>query len=313
MPRYTERQQYLRELEQMLAWNVQLSPSKTNLERSNAIALELERVERSRYLDRPQTYKRNTTTHALILGILEDYESTRKHFRLSPAEFWRLVELVGRYPVFHHGALTPKPQVHPYIQLAVFLYRLSHGTSYTGLEHVFKLSHGSAVHYCRRAATALAGLLPQVVVWPSPEERSKHARIVRELWGLPDCVGFIDGVHVILDKAPAMGKDRSSRYFTRKGHYGLFMLAVCDVNKRFTYVHFGLNGGASDATAQNECSLHTQPEQFFSRNEWVLGDAGITCTQNIVSMYRRGSKGFRKRQVRPGKHARSLCRRVEEC
>ena len=34
--------------------------------------------------------------------------------------------------------------------------------------------------------------------------------------------------------------------------------------------------------------LHTQPERFFDNGEWLLADAGFTCSPNIIPMCERG-------------------------
>jgi hypothetical protein len=141
----------------------------------------------------------------------------------------------------------------------------------------------------------VARLAPAVLAWPGAERRAAIKANIAEEYDLPHCVGFLDGVHIVLDRAPSLEKQLQAKFYNRKGCYSLMMIAACDETKRFTYVQAGYNGAASDMRAQRESTLHTAPETLFSEGEFLLCDAGFKCTQHVIPLYKKP----RKRQFEP--------------
>lgn len=111
-------------------------------------------------------------------------------------------------------------------------------------------------------------------------------------FGIPHCIGFVDGVHIVLDRSPSLVKEAAAGYFNRKGLYALLVLAACDNDKRFTFVHYGSPGASSDTRAQQSSALHLYPEQYFDEDEYLLGDSGFVCTHNVIAMYKKERGGI---------------------
>ncbi|CAD6985405.1 unnamed protein product, partial [Tilletia controversa] len=138
-----------------------------------------------------------------------------------------------------------------------------------------------------RVLCALIKHEQRFVWWPTATERASVREEMRFEKGLSGCAGFIDGTHINFYTAPAR-KDAPD-YFNRHKQYSYSynVLAVVDNRKRFRLVHVGLSGSAHDQRVFRSSRLSRDPEAFFSKNEYVLADAGYTPGAHIVPLYKR--------------------------
>ncbi|XP_050293303.1 uncharacterized protein LOC126733897 [Anthonomus grandis grandis] len=76
----------------------------------------------------------------------------------------------------------------------------------------------------------------------SPEEWLKISDDYENLWNFPQCLGAIDGKHVVLQCPFRSG----SEYYNYKGTFSIVLMAVVDAKYRFLYVNVGCQGRISD-------------------------------------------------------------------
>lgn len=250
-------------------------------------------IEAKRYLNR--SFNGKTTYKAVSsLKIVHFMESLsdkgfKECFRLSRDELRDLNKAVGQHPVFHNE--RGRPQRHPIIQLAVFLYRLGSANRLSDIARALGgLSIGTIINYTNRSLVAINAIYRDRVAWPDQDRRSEM-----DVWHhvehqLPGCIGYLDGTHILLRKCPSFSPEKNSTFFTRKKRYALLVLAACDETKRFIYLQVGHYGAAHDSRAQKSTNIHKSPERLFDNEQYLLADSGFMSTTNVVSMFKRKAR-----------------------
>ncbi|GFQ78393.1 DDE Tnp4 domain-containing protein [Trichonephila clavata] len=83
---------------------------------------------------------------------------------------------------------------------------------------------------------------PIVLVKPDRNIWLDIAEGYHEQWQFPNCLGAIDGKHVLMQAPPKSG----SRFHNYKGTFSIILLACVDANYKFVLVDIGAEGHNSD-------------------------------------------------------------------
>lgn len=108
------------------------------------------------------------------------------------------------------------------------------------------MTDGSVSLYTERSLIAIVSSLKKYISWPSGEERAVIARELYAQYGIPSCVGFIDGTDIVLRQAPSIGCEKAHTVHSYKEEYGYKLMAVVDHLKRFRYAWFGFSAATND-------------------------------------------------------------------
>ena len=70
-------------------------------------------------------------------------------------------------------------------------------------------------------------------------------------WNFPNCIGAVDGKHVVVLKPAKSG----STFLNYKQTFSVVLMAIVDANYKFLYVNVGAQGRISDAGVSNQCNF----------------------------------------------------------
>lgn len=84
----------------------------------------------------------------------------------------------------------------------------------------------SVSNYADRLLIFIVSTLRQYVSWPSGEECAVVARELYAQYGIPPCVGLIDGTGIVLHQAPLVEREKAHMMYSYKEKYGYKMIAV---------------------------------------------------------------------------------------
>lgn len=131
---------------------------------------------------------------------------------------------------------------------------------------------------------------------PSTDEEWKEtAHLFETQWQFNNCVGCMDGKHIVIQKPPGSG----SLYFNYKSTFSVVLFAVVNANYEFMYVHTGSNGSQSDGGILKNTSFYEKlinnelhlPESYLlpgtdmSVPYVFLGDSAFALEKHIMKPF----------------------------
>ncbi|KAJ4943635.1 hypothetical protein JOQ06_006133 [Pogonophryne albipinna] len=120
---------------------------------------------------------------------------------------------------------------------------LATGDSYRTIAFSYRVGHATVAVIVKEVAGAIwTALVEETMPVPQSEDWRAIAAEFQEIWNFPNCVGAIDGKHVVI-QAPA---NSGSLYFNYKSSHSLVLLAVVDAQYLFRVVDVGGFGRSSD-------------------------------------------------------------------
>ena len=146
------------------------------------------------------------------------------------------------------------------LQLIFYFFSfLAHGDSYRSLANRFRMSTATVSHIVRDTCIGIwSALQPTEMPVPSTEDWIKIERQFATRWNFPNCVGALDGKHVLIEAPPNSG----SVYHNYKGTFSVNLMALADANYKFTIIDVGQYGSNADGGVFQRSEMG---RRFYSR------------------------------------------------
>ena len=110
--------------------------------------------------------------------------------------------------------------------------------------------------------------------------------MVNGTWeGFIGVVGKVDGTDIVSGFKPR-GEFKGELFYNRKNRYALDLCAVCDSDKKFTYILAGWPNSQHDARIFGSTNLQQNPQKYFSDGRYLLSDAAYTNSLYMVAPYK---------------------------
>ncbi|XP_050517397.1 uncharacterized protein LOC126892027 [Diabrotica virgifera virgifera] len=171
--------------------------------------------------------------------------------RMAPADFESLLQLIG--PYITKQTTQMRRTISAKERFGLTLRFLASGDSYQSLSYLFKISPQLISSIVIEVCEALKNVLrDQVKVPTTSDEWKKISDLFEERWNFPNCVGAIDGKHIVIMSRLNSG----SEYINYKGTFSIVLMALCDADYCVTYSNIGSQGRISDGGVFNNCSLY---------------------------------------------------------
>ena len=166
------------------------------------------------------------------------------YLRMSRTQFDLLFSHVGPLLTRRHYFSRQRAEITPAERLAVTLCYFATGNSQVSLSFSFRIGKSTVCGIVRDISQAIwEALQPLYVRSPSSQKEWKAISDQFEaLWNFPNCIGSVDGKHVVI-QAPS---NSGSAFFNYKGSHSIILMAVCDAQYKFSLVDVGDSGRHSD-------------------------------------------------------------------
>ncbi|XP_068224325.1 putative nuclease HARBI1 [Palaemon carinicauda] len=164
------------------------------------------------------------------------------YMRMDPNTFYKILSKVEPYIMKEDTNM--RQSISTEARLHATLLFLSTGCSYRSLQYSTRISKLSLSAIIPETCKQIYEVLREdYLKTPStPEEWKNVSNDFWRMWNFPNCLGAIDGKHIVIRQPPGSG----SYFYNYKGTYSIILMAICDANSNFIYVDVGVNGRVSD-------------------------------------------------------------------
>lgn len=163
-------------------------------------------------------------------------------FRMTPENFTHILNLIK--PVITKEDTVLRPSIDPELRLAITLHYLAEGTSFSAIAMHYSIGISTVSGIVKEVCHAICSVM-QPLYLPVPTTHDQWKTIAdgfNDIWNFPNCVGAVDGKHIIVRCPPNSGSEN----FNYKRFFSIVLMAVTDSRYRFLLVDIGQKGSVAD-------------------------------------------------------------------
>ena len=238
--------------------------------------------------------------HLLVKDLaLCDHEMFFSQFRMSPTKFEELLSYVA--PLIIKASEKREP-IGPSERLCVTLRYLVTGDAQSTISLSYRISKTSVSRIIKETTDALWKVLSEREFIKAPSSEEEWVEIADQFerkWNFGNCIGAIDGKHVLMQAPPRSG----SYFFNYKKTHSIVLMAVVNSNYQFTMVDIGDAGRQSDGgvfavsnigRALDEGLLNIPPPRRLYGDTKLfpfvlVGDEAFPLKEYLIKPYARAS------------------------
>ena len=176
--------------------------------------------------------------------VLETFTAREwmENFRVSQDTFRYLCQQLRPYIERSNTRLRDAVSLEK--RVAITLWTLASPVEYRTVSHLFGVGRSTVCEIFNETCEAIVEhLLHQYITFPSVERQQQFISNFERKWGVPQCIGAIDGSHIPVSPPSMCHTD----YYNRKGWYSVLVQAVVDYRYCFLDIYTGWPGSVNDA------------------------------------------------------------------
>ncbi|CAI2184044.1 4249_t:CDS:2 [Funneliformis geosporum] len=162
--------------------------------------------------------------------------------RMDSINFQKLISVLNPLPIFQNN--NNNLQVSVKLQFAVFLKRIGSKENIFEICSRFGIAEGTVYLYCKRIMIAISSLKKFLVKWPTNETKQRVHEGFKNIGGMENVIGAIDGSHIVLANAPLK---QPESYWSRKKRYSIQLQGIVDHKGIFIDYEIGWPSSVHDA------------------------------------------------------------------
>ncbi|XP_067948826.1 uncharacterized protein [Watersipora subatra] len=191
----------------------------------------------------PMNATRDEDSVRLRIDRLRNYpDRFHSYFRMRPNAFNHILQTINHR--IRKNDTNMRKAIDPRTRLYVTLHYLATGTSYNVIATHYALGRSTVSGIIQDTCQAIVDIMGPIYLKPptSHVEWRNIADKFYESWDFPNCVGAIDGKHILIRSPDESG----STYYNYKKTFSINLIAVADATYKFLIVDIGQQGSASD-------------------------------------------------------------------
>ena len=161
--------------------------------------------------------------------------------------------------------------------MAVTLWCLATPCEYRTIAPLFGIARSTVSDIVQETCKLLVlTLFHKYIHFPIGEELDNLVDTFKSKWGVPHCIGAIDGCHIPI-ASPAMNR---TDHYNRKGWYSMILQGVVDHSYRFIDVNIDWPGSVHDARVFSHSSIYKKITEHT-----LLPDRTISVNEVSIPLY----------------------------